>query len=68
MPIGTIIGFFIGTFIIGLTIYLNHTPQKKFGMSEQIVLERQKIALIGFAMIIISIAALIGTFIEMAVS
>lgn len=67
MPIGTIIGFFIGAFICGIMLAVRNsgTPRK---ITEHAAIVRQTWAMIGTVTWLISLAALIGTFIEMGQS
>lgn len=67
MPIGTIIGFLIGTLVLGFTLVVQNS---KIDHSQPIaaVLLKQIVWIIGGSLEIISIFALIGTFIEMALT
>jgi hypothetical protein len=63
MPIGTIYGFLIGAFIVGLLLAAkNHKIDTLQPMEVQLL--KQQLWMLGTSMEIISVCALIGTIIE----
>jgi hypothetical protein len=65
MPIGTIIGFLIGTLIIGLLMSIMNRKYDR-GSPIEVIMMAQNYWMLGTAMASISALALIGTFVEMA--
>jgi hypothetical protein len=67
MPIGTIIGFFTGTLIIGLLLaWANNNFAKNTDKTSHLM--SQALWMLGMSMAIISALALAGTFIEMSLT
>jgi cell division protein FtsX len=68
MPIGTIIGFFTGAFIIGLLLAGMNSKVDNLTQPIEVQLLKQKLWMLGMSMAIISALALAGTFIEMSLT
>lgn len=66
MPIGAFIGWLFGQFLVGLLIALNNRNIKQ--SSELATVTRQRMLILGYMLVFTSLPALIGIFIEMALS